>query len=183
MVLYISKENIMKEIWKPIVGWEDLYHISNLGRVKRISPTKYTPKFNNVLRPREDRDGYLVLHLSRRGKKKYVHIHRLVAISFIGSPPPGDYTVNHKNGNKKDNRPQNLEWVTRRENDRHARDVLGMARLGEGHGMSKLTKEQVKEIRALYKTGTYTQTGLGRIFDVTNSAIWRIVHRRTWVHI
>lgn len=173
----------MKEIWKPVPGWESLYHISNHGRVKRISPTKHTKRYGNILKPREDKDGYLVLQLSRAGQKKYVAIHRLVAAAFLGPRPIGDYTVNHCNGDKKDNRPKNLEWLTRIENDRHARDVLHMARLGEKHGMSKLTAKQVKQIRKLYASQRYTLASLGQRYNVTLHAIWRIVHRKTWKHI
>lgn len=116
---------IMKEIWKDIKGWEGYYQISNLGRVKslyRIVPHKLKGKktiFERILKPCIASPGYYSLGLRKDCKVKCARIHRLVALHFIPNPQ-NKPEINHKNGIKTDNRIENLEWVTRSENEKHA---------------------------------------------------------------
>lgn len=108
----------MKEIWKDIKGYEGLYQVSNLGRVKslkRILKHKttyggiYTVK-GKILKPKEDK-GYYRYSLSNNGKNKLFFAHRLVAEAFI--PNPQHYLiVNHKDENPHNNKADNLEWCT-----------------------------------------------------------------------
>ena len=136
------------------------------------------------LKPISHSGGYLVVGLWRDGKRKQKYVHRLVAIAFLGPPPSPKHEVNHKNGDKTDNRVENLEWATHSENGLHTHRVLGHeAPRGEGVGTSKLTRRQVRQIRKLYATGKHTQRELGRMFGVTREEIWRIVHRVTWQHV
>ena len=103
----------MKEIWKDIKGYEGLYQVSNLGRVKRIG--KYKNQFNTEwesnkhLKMNKDRDGYCLVHLSNDGIVKCKKVHRLVAEIFIENPKNYEM-INHKNEIKDDNRVENLEW-------------------------------------------------------------------------
>lgn len=110
----------MQETWKPIKGYEGLYEISNLGRVKSL------PKFycNNstlhkerFLKP-QNKKGYYQVALLKNGKPKWISVHRLVAEAFIEKPPY--LQINHKDGNKLNNRADNLEWCTGRENINHS---------------------------------------------------------------
>jgi hypothetical protein len=104
----------MKERWKPIPGYEGRYEVSSWGRVL----SKRTNKF---LKPNVMNHGYACVHLYSGGKQTRVvkTIHQLVAIAFI--PNPHDYReVNHKNFLRRDNRVENLEWVSRKENVQHA---------------------------------------------------------------
>lgn len=102
----------MKELWKPIKGFETFYEVSNLGRIKRI------PK-GNVLLVINSRGGYLRSVLSAATRRKTVSIHRLVAQHFIPNPE-NKPTVNHKDFNLQNNRDKNLEWTTHRENVQHS---------------------------------------------------------------
>lgn len=101
----------MSEIWKKIEGFED-YEVSNLGRVKSIKKGK-----ERILKPAINIKGYLRVNLCENGKKKEMKIHQLVAIAFLGHTPNGMKTViNHINFVRTDNRLENLEITTTREN-------------------------------------------------------------------
>jgi len=103
------------EIWKDIIGFEGLYQISNMGRVKSF----HSPK-EKILKLHENSIGYLRIGLHKNCNSKHERISRLVAIHFIPNPLNLPQ-VNHKNLNKKDNRVVNLEWCTPRQNTLHAR--------------------------------------------------------------
>ena len=108
----------MKEIWKDVVGYENLYIISNLGNIKRIKENKISiPKMYI------DKDGYVIVYLYKNRKGIHARMHRLVAQAFI-SNPKNKPQVNHKNGIKNDNRVENLEWCSVRENIWHSIYVL-----------------------------------------------------------
>lgn len=115
------------EIWKDVVGYEGIYKISSLGRVKRVGKYKNQVKeweSNRILQPATKSRGYMYVHLSKNGKASPKHIHRLVAEAFLPNPEKKP-TVNHKNGNKADNSLENLEWATYTENNIHSIRVLG----------------------------------------------------------
>lgn len=103
--------NSIKEIWKPIKGYTGYYSVSNLGNVRN-------DKTNRLLQGDYNTMGYRRIILYVHVKKRYF-VHRLVAYHFV-SGYSDELVVSHKNGNKKDNRAENLEWVSRSENDLHA---------------------------------------------------------------
>lgn len=102
-----------KEIWKPILGYEGLYEVSNKGNVRSMN---YNRTGNiKLLKYLVHRDGYLKVRLYKDKSWVDCFIHKLVAINFI--PNPYDMTeIDHKNGNKTDNKVENLKWCTRKEN-------------------------------------------------------------------
>lgn len=106
----------VSEIWVKAYNWENIYEVSNLGRVRRCID-------GFIYKPRNMSSGYYYVGLRQRpgAKTKNVSIHRLVLSSFIGYQDGKD--VNHIDGNKKNNNLNNLEWVTRSENIRHAIDI------------------------------------------------------------
>lgn len=101
----------MKEIWKDIEGYEGVYHVSNLGRAKRVTTGR-------ILKSGKDRGGYLQVDLCKNGKHKTHRIHRLVAQAFIPNPE-NKPEVNHIDENKTNNMVSNLEWMTAKENSNH----------------------------------------------------------------
>lgn len=101
-----------EEIWQSIQGYEGLYWVSNLGRVKSKT---------DLLQPLKDRGKYLRVQLSKHNIQKFYSIHRLVALAFIPNPE-NKAEVNHIDGNKQNNTVQNLQWCSRSENMQHQFD-------------------------------------------------------------
>ena len=105
----------MKEIWKNISGYDGLYQISNFGRIKNSK--------GNIKISQKQNSGYLIVHLYKDGKRKALLVHRIVAETFLTNSNHKK-EVNHINGDKNNNRVDNLEWVTPKENQRHSRKIL-----------------------------------------------------------
>ena len=106
-----------KEIWKNIKGFEGLYEVSNLGNIKSLS--KINKNKNKLVAQRVQNNGYIHVCLSKNGKTQIKTVHRIVAQAFL-PPIEGKKEINHINGIKTDNRAENLEWVSHRENVIHA---------------------------------------------------------------
>jgi hypothetical protein len=100
------------ETWRPVIGFERTHEVSNTGRVRRVGSSE-------ELHPWTSGYGYPKVALRVDGQKTEREVHILVAEAFI-APRPSGLVANHKNGVKTDNRPENLEWVTRAENNAHA---------------------------------------------------------------
>lgn len=105
------------EVWKPIVGYEGLYEVSNLGRVKtlKINNDKARHQKTKILKQCKNSSGYLIVNLSNKTKR----VHRLVAMTFIPNPNKLPI-INHKDGNKLNNNVSNLEWCTHSYNNKEA---------------------------------------------------------------
>jgi len=165
------------EEWRAVPGWEDLYEVSSLGRVRRIART-----FAGIMTPRrEGKPGryYYKVGFRRPGAKRQDwKIHRLVAIIFIGEPPAGRTQVNHKDGDSRNNAVSNLEWVSALENVRHARDVTKTLRVRAEHPMAKLTESDVADIR--YLDRILSRAEIARRFGVGSTQVSRIIKGSRW---
>lgn len=137
----------MKEVWVTVNDYPD-YMVSNLGNVKKLNYRKSGKE--KILKHIEDRYGYMTVNLYKNNKLKHFTIHKLVATHFINNPE-NKPQVNHIDGNKKNNRLDNLEWVTNKENMRHAWDngLIKAPMTGKKH--SNETKKKI----SLSKIGKY----------------------------
>ena len=112
-----------EEIWKDIQGYEGLYQISNMGRVKSVERTAkngrgYRTVPEKIMKPYKNSDGYLQVGLYKDDKGKKYYVHRLVADTFLENPE--EYTeVNHRDEDKENNRADNLEWCSRSYNNNY----------------------------------------------------------------
>lgn len=170
------------EIWRDVLGYEGHYLISNMGRVKSIKLKK-----NKILNPGRNSGGYLHVSLYKNKTQTSQLVHRLVAEVFLANTQ-GKRTVNHINGIKTDNMVSNLEWATYSENQKHAfanglKCNKGLLN-GQKNGQSKLTKDQVIEIRALCDLGVKRKDIILKMgLDVDPTRISAIKTRKSWPHI
>ncbi len=174
----------MKEKWKNILGYEQIYEISNLSRVRRIKGgpgAKIDRILSQFFRGR-GKHKYLCVTLSGGNTKSCKRpIHRLMLEAFVGLCPLG-MECRHLDGNAHNNRLNNIQWGTSQEN---TNDITGHGTkaCGEKLPQSKLNDSKVRKIRQLYGTGGWTHRKLAEIFNVSHYAIWRVVTRRTWEHV
>jgi small nuclear ribonucleoprotein (snRNP)-like protein len=163
--------NLINEDEEEWMDWDEntLYQISNQGRVKR---KQYTTTHNRTWIERTltntlTNDGYLKVGVKLNEERKDRRVHQLVAQTWI--PNPNNFIeINHKNGNKLDNRVENLEWVSRSENMKHAIDnnLIILPRY-----KGKLSKEQREEIIYKYNTTTISKRQLAKDYDVSHTTI------------
>jgi len=171
-----------KEEWRDVVGYEGIYEVSSLGRVRSVADSRRS-KAGHILKSGSSH-GYARVYLYKDRGYKQLRVHRLVLLAFVGEPSDSRNEGNHRNGDKTDNRLSNLEWVSPKENTQHAIQVLGNthARKGEDHGSAKLKDADVREIRRLLAAGV-TQRRIGRLFNVGHTTIWQIANGDNWKHI
>ena len=178
---------------KSIKGYK-LYEIDTDGNVFRIKHTRIDKlgrktEYEEMKLKEYYCRGYLRIGLVLNGKQKFYFIHRLVAETFLVNSNCKPQ-VNHINGIKNDNKLSNLEWCTCSENQIHAFKIgLNISRRGEKHHNSKLTSREVLLIRLIWENKEQqekqfgfkiTQISLGKIFDVSNVSIHRIITCKRW---
>lgn len=157
-----------EESWKPVVGYEGLYMVSNTGRVKSL-------KRNIILKQAAHRQGYKKVTLRSKGH----FVHRLVCAAFIGK---SDLEVNHKDGEKANNKLDNLEYCSHSENVKHAYKNGLMSKVGSKHHRAKLSEDDVLEIKKLIQEGRGNKE-ISKQFPVTHITISLIRNNRQWSHV
>lgn len=178
------------EIWKDIKGYEGLYQISSLGRVKSY-PRKYYSYWRKtyinynekilkpLIRSKNKNNNYFYCDLYINKKSKHYNIHRLIAIAFIPNPD-NKPCINHIDGNKQNNNISNLEWCTIEENNKHALNN-GLILREEKHPMHKLNNKQVIEIRNM--KDVFSTKEISKIYNVTKDTINNILSRKNWKYL
>lgn len=175
------------EKWKKIKGYEKLYEISSFGRVKSLPRVSLLPnggkRYYPVIIRKNGKNiwGYENVDLYKNGVGKMITIHRLVAIAFIPNPD-NNPQVNHKDGVKTNNNVNNLEWVTRSENQLHAFKTFRKKLYGEDSSNNKLKEVEVLKVYEMLKDGK-SQEEIANIFNVGQSLISLIANGKRWSHI
>jgi hypothetical protein len=171
------------EEWKTVVGYEGFFEVSTLGRVRAVdrcfvnsigAERRYPAR---MLIPQMHRSGYLAVCLSKAGKQRTWHIHRLVLVAWCGPPPPG-HEACHNDGTKTNNTLPNLRWDTRKRNHADKR-LHGTSQHGERNGFAKLRTEQVLAIRA----DDRSQYAIAAAFGISQANVNDIKLRKLWTHI
>lgn len=164
-------QDLPHEIWRDVLDYEGFYQVSNMGRLKSLHYGKST-----ILNPSMASDGYKNVTLTLNGKKKYFRLHVLVARAFIPNPD-NKPCVNHIDGDKSNNRADNLQWVTHSENTRHAYNK-GLAKSACEHHYAKFTPQQIQKIRDIYipYDSEFGASALARKLNVNVKTVQKIVH-------
>lgn len=171
----------MDEKWLAIKGFEGLYEVSDLGRVRSLPRHIRSKKYKGkVLAGVVGGNGYPAVVLQKDGQKRRAAVHRLVLETFVGDCPEG-MCARHLDGDKKNARLTNLAWGTPLENSadqvRH-----GTAPRGVTHPNAILEDGDIKEIFSLADLGV-SQTEIARQFGVCSPHINNILRRRAWRHV
>lgn len=182
-----------EEIWKDVIGYEDYFKVSNLGRV-------IGKRSGKILKLQTTHNGYYFFSSRLEGRKSKCYnfrVHKLVAEAFLD--PPDDYIkdwaletyyknipVNHIDGNKLNNCSNNLEWCTGKENTQHAY-TLGLIKPLKGmqNPSAKLTEKQVRYIRENYipRSPIFGARALGRKFNINHKSIINIINNKSYKDI
>jgi predicted XRE-type DNA-binding protein len=170
----------MTEEWKTIPDFTD-YAVSDKGRVKRVV------KRNNswagkILKPRKNSKGYLYVGLYCNSKMSEKYVHCLVLSTFRRTYND-DAECNHRDGDKTNNKLDNLEFCTHSENMKHAYDTELNSHRGEKSHLSKLTECEVYLIKSMLYNTNYMQKEIATIFHVSRQAISLIKTGERWKHV
>lgn len=160
----------MREIWKDIVGYEGLYSVSNLGRVKSLKRLLNDGRLwkERILKP-ETNHGYLRVRLCDNNGKKHKRVHILVAEAFI--PNPNDYPyVNHKDENKSNNRVDNLEWCTAKYNSNYGSCTFKIAKkLAKPIAQYNLDNEFIQKFKSISDASRKTGFNIAPLSNCCNN--------------
>ncbi len=175
----------MNEEWRPVIGFEGLYEVSDQGRVRSVPRMAYrrdgTPlrlkgamkKLNLMM------IGYYRVTLTRLDHTDQYLVHRLVAQAFVPNPCALP-DVNHRDLDQLNNRPSNLEWVNHRANIVHPRDHGRLNGFTNRRRRLKLQPDQVREIRERALRGTETHATIADCFSVSRRFVGMIASGQRW---
>lgn len=169
------------EQWRPIPGYDGIYEVSDLGRVRKLIDRHAHPAGMQGLTRRSN--GYLYIRLFDGVKTKGWLVHRLVLTAFVGPMPPEIHGA-HINAVRDDNRLVNLHWCTPKQNEAD-KFPLGLAPIGEKNAMAKLTPRVVREIRRDYLPRSRHRNcfALAKRYGICQQSVWNIVKSKTWAHV
>lgn len=163
-----------EEIWKRIPEWT--YEVSSLGRVRRLGDYQNW-KHHRILSPSYS-SGYAILNLRNKSRKWSIGVHALVALVFLG-PTPSGMEVDHIDGNRRNNRADNLRFVTPSEN---INGSVGRGHRGEKRWNATLTNDAVRQIREMKRNGE-TVKNIAEKLAVSESQCYHVLSGRSWKHV
>ena len=178
----------MEEIWKDIEGYKG-YQVSNFGRVRTFNKTTYTERHgirhwkNRILKERLGRgNNELSVQLYKNGKGKSFTIHRLVGYAFLGKPEDEKMTINHKDGNRRNNNVDNLEWLSLKDNIRHGfindlyHNQIKIEITNKATQKKTIFRSMAEASRKINKNNKYISCMLKRNIYENNFYKWKIVN-------
>ena len=170
------------EVWKPVVGYEGLYEVSDQGRIrslhgKRWSGSHWYEHPPTLMRTPLARSGYPVVKLTKDGAGKTITIHTVVLLAFVG-PRPSGQECRHLNGDRQDARLKNLRWGTPLENTAD-RKAHGTMPCGINHHAAKLTDDIVRQIRQ----STDCHAEIAARYGISRSLVTNVKLRKAWAHV
>ena len=154
---------------KDIPNYEGIYAVTPEGNI-------YNYRTGSLMKLQKDKDGYLLVSLTKNKLSKSFRVHRLVALLYIGNPNNFD-EVNHIDCNKNNNHPSNLEWCTRLQNMRHASKLNKLGSNSKGHAPRKLSLEDETALKLLYNSSNLTMKEIGEIYGISSSTVCKIMKR------
>lgn len=164
-----------EEEWRPVVGYEGLYEVAKSGAVRNVQTGK-------VLAARNTHHGYKSVSLQTTGVGGKNHlVHRLVLAAWIGPAPSPQHQAAHLNGERTDNRLENLIWATARENNDHKKRH-GTHRCGEAIANAKLNAKTVEEIRRMRAGGAQLRE-IAKAFGISRVTAGAVAGSRRWKHV
>lgn len=174
---------MITEQWATVPQYGGYYDVSTLGRVRLNSTApeglyRRLRKAGDFISVHTSNSGYLHVNLrTSYDERTAAGVHRLILMAFRPEGYSAELQVNHKNGVKTDNRLENLEWCTHRQNLDHAWET-GLRKRPK---RDILTEDNVRTIRAEYVPGGgVPMREIGERYGVTSHAVWRVIHRRNW---
>lgn len=185
------------EIWKYVLNCENYYQVSNLGRIRSMPRMivdkngKYKTLKGKLMSPAVKKAGYLTVMLRSKDRCGRFHVHSLVLETFK-CPRPKGMECRHLDGNPKNNCVGNLQWDTKKNNEadkiihgtNYHKGTFSFKTCGGINNVKvKLTENDVREIREFYATNLYSQSEIGKMYDVDQTQISMIVLRKNWKHV
>lgn len=182
------------EIWKDIQNYEGYYKVSNYGRIficERFIPHNFYPEYKlkiggYIIKPRITKAGYIRTKLCKKGIEFYFMVHRLVGFAFVPNPHSNPQ-INHKDGNKSNNYYKNLEWVTAKENIKHALET-GLIKIKKIVQLDALTGEKIRVWNSTKEASLALNLNIGNISSclcgrtkIHGGYKWQLEHKETCI--
>ncbi|MDP2692966.1 MAG: NUMOD4 domain-containing protein [bacterium] len=181
----MNELNLENEIWKDVIGYEGLYQVSKNSSVRSLDRKMFNHKNiikGKLLKQRLDRYGYYTVAFYKDGKRKGLLVHRLVAQNFIQNPQNLP-CVNHIDGNKKNNYKENLEWVTPRDNSRHAIRMGLTNPMGSSNPNASFTEGEVIELRKIYGIGKISIAKIAKAYGKHPGYLRDVIVGKCWKNL
>lgn len=185
MLEFIERCKRMSEEWRPVIGYEGFYEVSNLGRVRglerRIERNRVWPA--RILSPIMVNTGRIHVSLCKLGRQRAMQVSRMVAVAFLAAPDASKPHVAHLDGNPVNNRADNLAWVSPAENESHKK-LHGTAMIGSRNHQAKYSEAQVAEMRRRYAAGQRARQiaeQMGLRYDQVRGIVG--VNSKRWRHM
>ncbi len=173
----------MTEHWLPIAGYEKLYEVSDVGRVRSLDrQSDQGLRKGRIRKPGEAGEGYIAVTLSKDGIVRAHYVHRLVLETFVGPCPVGMEGCHDPDPTRTNCRLDNLRWDTRK-NNQHDKRSHGSMPLGEKHRGAKLTDAAVYEMRRLRSQTGISYRAIAEQFSVARATAYRACIGRHWSHL